>query len=122
MKTSLARIAVILVAGVATLLVIFTFTDSTRDRKFDPGVVAAQQHVADVVSNISAEHQQEMREIEIEYVSNAFGEDAANLFYRCTTEPPANPGNQRRCKNLLSRIQAAHDADAAADSRKKANW
>jgi hypothetical protein len=120
MKTSLARIAVILAAGVATLLVIFTFTDSTRDPNFNLGVVAAQQQLADVGSRLSTEHQQKMREIE--YVSNSFGWDAANLFYRCTTEPPANPGNQRRCENLLSRIQASHDADAAADRRKKANW
>jgi hypothetical protein len=122
MKTSLARIAVILATGVATLLVIFTFTDSTRDPNFNLGVVAAQQQLADVGSKLSTEHQQKMREIEIEYVSNSFGWDAANLFYRCTTEPPANPGNRRRCKNPLSRIQAAHDADAAEDRRKRANW
>jgi hypothetical protein len=128
MKTPLGVLRVkvviaVILAGVATLLVIVALAGNTRDANFEPGVVAAHQQFADVVGKLSAEHQQEMRKIEIEYVSNVFGEDAGNLFYRCTTEPPpANPSNQRRCQNLLRRIQAAHDADAAADIRKKANW
>ena len=109
----------ILLGGLAALFLVIIIIGGRSNPDSNPALIQARQHTADVLARLDSEHARKMREIEIDYVSQRFGEDAADLFYRCTIEPPpSNQVNQRRCRNLLARVQAARNTDA----REKTDW
>jgi hypothetical protein len=123
--TKIVRGVSIAVAGCVALFVVVMLIVAAQEPNLnaDPAWVEAHRHTQEVIRDIDYENARKMRELEIRYVNAKFSDAEGDLFYKCTNEPPpTHKANQERCQNLMARVKRAHEADAKADARAKANW
>jgi hypothetical protein len=123
--TKTVRNVSVVIAGIVAIFVVVMLIAAGQEPNpnANPAFVEAQRHMQEVIDNQNFEHQRVMRELEIRYVNAKFSDSEGDLFYKCTNEPPpTHKANQERCQNLMARVKRAHEADAKADARAKANW
>jgi len=85
---------------------------------------AAHQETERIEREMLAESNAAYRRAYVKHVYLTLGDADGNLYVRCTTEPPQQPVNQKRCQAVLDRLQKEDNAEAAreAKAKAKANW